>query len=401
MALPSPDHLHSLHFNALVRTSVAISARFSTGQGQVAQLVEHAAENRGVGSSILPLATGRRSVHDLAAADLGPARQYTLVDVGRLAVLVAFERVERLAEVRGAVIVVQLIPRHEVAELAVVELDHRPGVEEGHPLVEVEEEFADRTEVRSAKHRDRVLGASHGATRRGAVPHPHAAVLVLADPTLVISEQCEPTDRNMPRTLMDERGGMRVAAPMTRELPASAPGFLLRDDRVPQLHRLRAAEREHRLEDPQPQPLGRDVGPTVDHPNLRVLAVRRGQEAEPVRGHSVGVPARARSPIRPLDQVPLPVELLVALEGIERLEYTEIGGGDHSAPESSELTFPYPLGIYGKELHACPTYPSMGPGPSPCASSRPTGPRSATPTSGCLRRSSGSCCGGWSSPGVW
>jgi hypothetical protein len=57
MALPSPDHLHSLHFNALVRTSVAISARFSTGPGQVAQLVEHAAENRGVGSSILPLAT--------------------------------------------------------------------------------------------------------------------------------------------------------------------------------------------------------------------------------------------------------------------------------------------------------------------------------------------------------
>ena len=28
-------HLHSLHFNALVMTSVAISARFSTGPGQV------------------------------------------------------------------------------------------------------------------------------------------------------------------------------------------------------------------------------------------------------------------------------------------------------------------------------------------------------------------------------
>ncbi len=40
-------------------TSVAISARFSTGPGQVAQLAEHAAENRGVGSSILPLATSR------------------------------------------------------------------------------------------------------------------------------------------------------------------------------------------------------------------------------------------------------------------------------------------------------------------------------------------------------
>jgi hypothetical protein len=31
MALPVRTHLHSLHFNALVQTSVAISARFSTG----------------------------------------------------------------------------------------------------------------------------------------------------------------------------------------------------------------------------------------------------------------------------------------------------------------------------------------------------------------------------------
>jgi hypothetical protein len=31
--------------------------RVFTGRGQVAQLAEHAAENRGVGSSILPLAT--------------------------------------------------------------------------------------------------------------------------------------------------------------------------------------------------------------------------------------------------------------------------------------------------------------------------------------------------------
>ena len=54
-------HFHSLHFNALVVTSVAISAKSSTGPGQVAQLAEHAAENRGVGSSILPLATSNSS----------------------------------------------------------------------------------------------------------------------------------------------------------------------------------------------------------------------------------------------------------------------------------------------------------------------------------------------------
>jgi hypothetical protein len=59
VALPSPDPSHSLHFNALVTIWVPISARFSTGPGEVAQLAEHAAENRGVGSSILPLATRR------------------------------------------------------------------------------------------------------------------------------------------------------------------------------------------------------------------------------------------------------------------------------------------------------------------------------------------------------
>ena len=58
--------LHSLHFNSLVVTSVAISAGFSTGSGQVAQLAEHAAENRGVGSSILPLATSRTTEPSLA-----------------------------------------------------------------------------------------------------------------------------------------------------------------------------------------------------------------------------------------------------------------------------------------------------------------------------------------------
>ncbi len=59
MAYRAQTRLHSLHSNALVMTSVVISARFSAGPGQVAQLVEHAAENRGVGSSILPLATTR------------------------------------------------------------------------------------------------------------------------------------------------------------------------------------------------------------------------------------------------------------------------------------------------------------------------------------------------------
>jgi hypothetical protein len=42
--------------------SAARSCRVSTRPGQVAQLAEHAAENRGVGSSILPLATKNEQV---------------------------------------------------------------------------------------------------------------------------------------------------------------------------------------------------------------------------------------------------------------------------------------------------------------------------------------------------
>ena len=48
----------SLHSEAPVDGLRSISATISTGPGEVAQLAEHAAENRGVGGSIPPLATG-------------------------------------------------------------------------------------------------------------------------------------------------------------------------------------------------------------------------------------------------------------------------------------------------------------------------------------------------------
>ena len=54
--MPRPTLLESLVSGAPEPSLATISARIF-GQGQVAQLAEHAAENRGVGSSILPLAT--------------------------------------------------------------------------------------------------------------------------------------------------------------------------------------------------------------------------------------------------------------------------------------------------------------------------------------------------------
>ena len=47
----------SLHSNSPVESSAGISATISTGPGEVAQLAEHAAENRGVGGPIPPLHT--------------------------------------------------------------------------------------------------------------------------------------------------------------------------------------------------------------------------------------------------------------------------------------------------------------------------------------------------------
>ena len=63
--------------NALVMTSAVISARFSTGSGQVAQLAEHAAENRGVGSSNLPLATSVEAQFRLSCARSSAERTST------------------------------------------------------------------------------------------------------------------------------------------------------------------------------------------------------------------------------------------------------------------------------------------------------------------------------------
>ena len=58
-------------------------------------MAEHAAENRGVGSSILPLAT-RLSVQALVRPELGRAHQHRLVEVGRARELLVGERPERL-----------------------------------------------------------------------------------------------------------------------------------------------------------------------------------------------------------------------------------------------------------------------------------------------------------------
>src|SRR5437763_10825046 len=61
------------------------------------------------------------SVQSLAAADLRPAGQDTLVDVGRPRVLASVEGVESVVHVPGAVVVVEFVPGQKVAQVPVVE----------------------------------------------------------------------------------------------------------------------------------------------------------------------------------------------------------------------------------------------------------------------------------------
>ena len=128
---------------------------------------------------------------------------------------------------------------------------------------------------------------------------------------------------------MAERHGMRVAAAQAVEIPRGAAGVLLGDVLLPQVHGLGVAEGEHRREDPHAHAPRAQVGPSVDHAHLRVLAVGGRQHAELPHGRPVGVALREGPHARLLHQVALPVQLLVALERIERLEHAEVGAGNH------------------------------------------------------------------------
>jgi len=66
-----------------------------------------------------------------------------LVDLGRLAILVRAQRIERGLDVGDAAIVVELVPRHGVAEIAVVEPNERTRVEHGDPLMQIQQQLSD------------------------------------------------------------------------------------------------------------------------------------------------------------------------------------------------------------------------------------------------------------------
>ena len=68
---------------------------------------------------------------------------------------------------------------------------------------------------------------------------------------------------------------------------------------------------------------------------LGIMAPSDGEHAEPRSGLVVRVPSPEGRGTSALDQVSLPVGLLLSLEPVERLEDAEVGAGNHVA-ESSE-----------------------------------------------------------------
>ena len=60
-----------------------------------------------------------------------------------------------------------------------------------------------------------------------------------------------------------------------------------------------------------------------------MLPVGRRQQADAVAGGAVGEPGRAVAERGALDQVALPMQLLLPLERVERLEHPEVGGRHH------------------------------------------------------------------------
>ena len=128
---------------------------------------------------------------------------------------------------------------------------------------------------------------------------------------------------------MHERHRVRVAAAQLAELSAGAARLALRHEPVPQLDRLllglvgdRVSSTRNRM-----RCGARYVRPSNDA-DLGVLAPAGGEEPDPLAGRTVGE-ARASGLPAPRDQLPLPVQLLVTLEPVERLEHAEVGARDH------------------------------------------------------------------------
>ena len=215
MALPSPD---PPPLATLQRAGDDLGGDFCqvlTGPGQVAQLAEHAAENRGVGSSILPLATRSagcaralvqrpRGCGPRPSASARPGRRRPPAGTRRRSRASSASWMSRALWSSSS-----SSQRHEVAEVAVVELERPTPGRSRHPLVQVHDQVADRSEVGSPQRRDRLLRPADRPAGRGAVAEPPAPAIVLAQLALVVAEQHEPADGHVPWALVAERDRAR------------------------------------------------------------------------------------------------------------------------------------------------------------------------------------------------
>ena len=183
-------------------------------------------------------------------------------------------------------------------------------------------------QVGAAQDRDRVLRPAHRAPRRRAVAQAQPTRRVVGDRALLRPEQHEPTQRDVPRALLDEGLGERIAPPQPRELAARAPGLPLGHEGVPHLDGLLLAEGGDRFEHPQAHPVRRQVRAPLEDADVCGFRARGGQQPDAGAGGAVGV-ARPPGGRAPRHQPALPVQLLLTLEPVERLQHAEVGGGHH------------------------------------------------------------------------
>src|SRR5439155_461981 len=205
-------------------------------------------------------------------------------------------------------------------------------------------------------------------------------------------EQDEPSDRHVPRALMTERDGARVATAHARQLLRGVLADGLRHELLPQVHRPGLAERQHRGEHAHPHSPRAHERAAVDHADLRVLTAGGTEETDPSSGRMISVAGCRGRHDRALEEVSLPMQLLVTLERVQGLEHAKEGAGNHAA-SLARGAIPYALVTRAKEPRAC-SNPTTGRGRSRSASSRPTARPSVNPTSVSTPKACESCFAG-------